>query len=102
MKGTIQDLLKDRKTLYLILSVVLVSVFSLTIVYAALSVTLNITGNSEVVASSWDIHLENVKVTSGSVSGTTLNLIKEKKVIEYGEVFEVSEERGKEILKSTY
>ena len=34
--------------------------------------------------------------------GTTLNLIKEKKVIEYGEVFEVSEERGKEILKSTY
>jgi hypothetical protein len=55
----------------MILSVVLVSVFSLTIVYAALSVTLNITGNSEVVASSWDIHLENVKVTSGSVSGTT-------------------------------
>ena len=34
--------------------------------------------------------------------GTTLNLIKEKKVIEYGEVFEVSEERGKEILKVTY
>ena len=34
--------------------------------------------------------------------GTTLNLIKEKKVIEYGEVFEVSEERGKEILKATY
>ena len=34
--------------------------------------------------------------------GTTLNLIKEKKVIEYGEVFEVSEERGQEILKATY
>ena len=34
--------------------------------------------------------------------GTTLNLIKEKKVIEYGEVFDVSEERGKEILKATY
>ena len=34
--------------------------------------------------------------------GTVLNLTKEKKVIEYGEVFEVSEERGKEILKATY
>ena len=63
-------LIKDRETLYMILSLVLISVFSLTIVYAALSVTLNITGNSEVVASSWDIHLENVKVTSGSVSGS--------------------------------
>ena len=35
--------------------------------------------------------------------GTTLNLIKEKKVIEYKEVFEVDdEERAKEILKATY
>ena len=62
---------RDRKTLYIILSIVLISIFSLTIVYAALSVTLNIIGNAEVVASSWDIHLDNVKVTSGSVSGTT-------------------------------
>ena len=35
--------------------------------------------------------------------GTTLNLIKEKRVIEYGEVFEVDdEERAKEILTATY
>ena len=35
--------------------------------------------------------------------GTTLNLIKEKKVIEYKEVFEVGdEERVKEILAATY
>ena len=35
--------------------------------------------------------------------GTTLNLTKEKKIIEYGEVFEVDdEERAKEILKATY
>ena len=61
---------RDRKTLYIILSIVLISIFSLTIVYAALSVTLNIQGNAEVVASSWDIHLDNVKVTSGSVSGS--------------------------------
>ena len=61
----------NRKTLYIILCIVLVSIFSLTIAYAALSVTLNIVGNAEVVASTWDIHLDNVKVTSGSVSGTT-------------------------------
>ena len=62
---------RDRKTLYVILSIVLISIFSLTIVYAALSVTLNIQGSAEVVASTWNIHLDNIKVTSGSVSGTT-------------------------------
>ena len=72
MQGRIKDFFsRDRKTLYMILSIVLISIFSLTIVYAALSVTLNIQGNAEVVASTWDIHLDNVKVTSGSVNGTT-------------------------------
>ena len=63
--------IKDRKVLYGILTIALVCVFTLTIAYAALSVTLNIQGNAQVVASSWDIHLDNVKVTSGSVSGNT-------------------------------
>ena len=71
MKSKFKDFFsRDRKTLYIILSIVLISIFSLTIVYAALSVTLNIQGNAQVVASTWDIHLDNVKVTSGSVSGT--------------------------------
>ena len=71
MKGKLKTFFsRDRKTLDMILSIVLISIFSLTIVYAALSVTLNIQGNAEVVASTWDIHLDNVKVTSGSVSGT--------------------------------
>ena len=71
MKSKFKDFFsRDRKTLYMILSIVLISIFSLTIVYAALSVTLNIQGNAQVVASSWDIHLDNIKVTSGSVSGT--------------------------------
>ena len=61
---------RNRRVLYMILGILLVSISSLTIIYAALSVTLSIVGNSEVVASSWDVHLENVKVTSGSVSGT--------------------------------
>ena len=59
---------RDRKTLYIILSIVLISIFSLTIVYAALSVTLNITGSTEVTASNWNIHLANPEVKSGSVN----------------------------------
>ena len=62
------DLLRNRKSLYLILTAIIISVFTLSIAYAILSVTLNITGAAEVVASNWDIHLENVKVKSGSVS----------------------------------
>ena len=64
-----KKLLQDRKTLYLVFSLVLISVFTLSIAYAVLSVTLNIQGNAEVVASTWDIHLDNVKVTSGSAIG---------------------------------
>jgi len=33
---------------------------------------------------------------------TDLTLTKEKKVVEYGKVFEVDEARGNEILKATY
>lgn len=33
---------------------------------------------------------------------STLTLTKEKKVIEYGNVFEVDDERGNEILNATY
>ena len=58
----------NRKTLFTVLTIILVSIFGLTVVYAALSTVLNISGNAEVVASSWDIYLDNVKVTNGSVS----------------------------------
>ena len=61
-------LLQDRKILYLVLCIAVVSVFTLSIAYAAMSAVLEIHGNSEVVASSWDIHLENARVKSGSVS----------------------------------
>ena len=68
MMKRIQNLLQDRKTLYLVLCVAVVSVFTLSIAYAAMETVLEIHGNSEVVASSWDIHLENAQVKSGSVS----------------------------------
>ena len=58
----------NTKTLSLALCLILVCVFSLTIAYAALSAVLSISGNAEVVASSWDIHLDNARVIKGSVN----------------------------------
>ena len=58
----------DRKLLYIILSIVMPSVLTLTVVYAALSTTLNINGNAEVTAASWDIYLDNVELNSNSAT----------------------------------
>lgn len=60
----------NRKTLSIILCIVLISVFSLTIAYAALSVTLNITGTAEISDASWNIRFDNIKVNSASVEIT--------------------------------
>ena len=70
-----KSLLKDRKTLYITLSIVMVCVFTLTIVYAALNAVLEITGNAEVVASSWDIRLENIQLINGSVTNNIPTII---------------------------
>ena len=59
---------RDRKTLYIILGIVMISVFTLTVVYATLSTTLNINGNAEVSSASWDIHLDNVQLNSRSAT----------------------------------
>lgn len=45
---------------------IMIFVFTLTIAYAALSITLNITGTAKVNAVNWDIHLENAVVNSNS------------------------------------
>ena len=50
---------KDRKILSVIFCLILVGVCILTIAYAVLSVTLNISGSAQVAASNWDIHFEN-------------------------------------------
>ena len=59
---------RDRKTLYIILSIVMTSVLTLTVVYAALSTTLNINGNAEVSAANWEIYLDNIQLNSNSVT----------------------------------
>ena len=56
----------SRKYLSIMLCFIMIFVFTLTIAYAALSITLNITGTAEVSASNWDIHLENAVVNSNS------------------------------------
>lgn len=70
MQGRIKEFFsRNRKTLYMILSIVLISIFSLIIGYAAMPIILNITDNAEVEETIWDVHLDNVKVNSGSVAG---------------------------------
>ena len=61
--------IKDRKILYMILGIVFMSVFTLTVAYAALNAVLDISGSAQVSSAEWDVHFDNVKVTNGSVSG---------------------------------
>ena len=70
-KINLQKLLKDRKTLYLVLTIMIVSVFTLSIAYASLSTILEISGNAQISSAEWDIHLDNVRVKDGSVSANT-------------------------------
>ena len=62
--------LKQNKT-----QVYLLLIFSLALLigvgYAALSATLNINGQTTINKASWDIHMEDISVTSGSVAATT-------------------------------
>ena len=62
--------IKDRKVLTLGLCLILVCVFTLTVAYAALNAVLTIQGSAQVTSADWDIHLENPKVTNGSVTTT--------------------------------
>ena len=61
--------IKDRKVLYMILGIVFISVFTLTVAYAALNAVLNISGSAQVSSAEWDVHFDNIKVINGSVSG---------------------------------
>ena len=63
--------LKDRKVLYGILGIALISIFTLTIAYAALNAVLTISGSAQVSSADWNVHFDNVKVTNGSVNGET-------------------------------
>ena len=61
---------KNKTQVYLLL------IFSLALLigigYAALSATLNINGQTTINKASWDVHMEDINVTSGSVTATTI------------------------------
>ncbi len=64
----------NRKYLVIIICSLVVSIITMTIAYAALNVTLNISGNATVVSSKWDIYLYNAIVSTGSVSDVELSI----------------------------
>ena len=53
----------------------LIVVFTISVGYAAINRTLNITGNSEIKQNTWDIYFDNIIVKSGSVSADSLPVI---------------------------
>ena len=61
---------RNKTQVYLLL------IFSLALLigvgYAALSVTLKINGQTTINKASWDIHMEDINVTTGSVTATTV------------------------------
>ncbi len=65
----------QRKYLMIATSILVVAILTLSVAYAALSVTLNIQGNAQVNATGWDIHLENIKVKNGSISNGNASII---------------------------
>lgn len=74
--------IKDRKTLSLVLCLVLVCVFTLTIAYSALSAVLIIKGNAKIASSNWNIYLNNPKVTSGSAT-TDIPTLQSKNTLKF-------------------
>lgn len=70
----------NRKKVSLILVILLLMI---SVVYAALSSTLNINGTSKIAATSWDIHFENVQATSNSTVTPTVapSALPENKVV---------------------
>ena len=74
--------IKDRKTLSLVLCLVLICVFTLSTAYAALNAVLTIQGSAQVSSADWDIHLANPKVTNGSAT-TNVPQIKTSSTMEF-------------------
>ena len=69
-----------RKLNYMILIIMILVV---SIGYAILSSNLNIVGSSQISAPTWDIHWENVQVSSGSVTASTPAIDTAKTTVSY-------------------
>lgn len=62
--------MKKKSSKKFVLSVLALLLLTITVGYAALSTTLNINGTSKINNATWNVHFENIQVTSGSVSAT--------------------------------
>lgn len=60
----------SKKNSSYIVAIVLLLLVGISIGYAAISTTLNINGTSNIGKATWDVHFENLKVTTGSVTAT--------------------------------
>ena len=61
---------KSKKNSSYLIAILLLLLVGVSVGYAALSTTLNINGKSTIGKATWDVHFENLKVTSGSVTAT--------------------------------
>ena len=77
---------QSRKIQFIILLTLVCLVGTMTIAYAILSTTLNITGNTEVIASSWNVHFANIQPNPMSVTPTKSPTITDSKTIDFSVV----------------
>ena len=71
---------KKMNIIYILLLIVLASIGT---GYAYIKSNLNINGTANVTAASWDVHFENLQVTSGSVTATTPASITDDTTVEF-------------------
>ncbi len=62
--------MKKKNSKKFVLALLVLLLLTVSVGYSALSTTLNINGTSKINNATWDVHFENIKVTSGSVSAT--------------------------------
>ena len=62
---------KGKKSSSYIVAIVLLLLVGISVGYAAISATLNITGTSNIGKATWDVHFANLNVLDGSVRATS-------------------------------
>jgi len=70
--------MKAKRKLGIVVLVLLL--LGISVGYSALSASLNITGTSKIAKTTWDVHFENISVTTGSVTATTAPTISADKL----------------------
>ncbi|MBR2246799.1 MAG: hypothetical protein IKG58_03030 [Bacilli bacterium] len=71
--------MKKKSNTYLVVATILILIVGISIGYAALSSTLNISGRTAIKKTTWDVHFATLSVTNGSVEAITPAEINEAK-----------------------